>query len=279
MTRLATVFITLLLLLASPARAENSYTFGVLPQRTPQLTAQYWNPILAYVSSKAGVRLDLVTRKNAVEYSQAEARGEFDFTYNNHIFAPDHEQAHYRVLARPAGEPIHGQIVVAASSPLRTLEDLRGQEVGFPSKAAFVAYAVPMVALAKAGIPVKPVFGGNQEGVMAQLRAGAIQAAAVNARVMAEYAAREQFSYRALWTSEPFLDIPIAAHPRVPPAVVEAVREALVGMAKDPEGLRILEASARLVGMRPPYGFVPARDADYANQREVYRRLWQLEGR
>jgi phosphonate transport system substrate-binding protein len=276
MTRL---LILLLGLLPCASGAAGTHTFGVLPQRTPQLTAQYWNPILAYVSSKAGVRLDLVTRKNAVEYSQAEARGEFDFTYNNHIFAPDHEQAHYRVLARPAGEPIHGQIVVATASPLRTLEDLRGREVGFPSKAAFVAYAVPMVALAKAGIPVKPVFGGNQEGVMAQLRAGTIQAAAVNARVMAEYAAREQFPYLALWTSEPFLDIPIAAHPRVPPAVVEAVREALVGMAKDPEGLRILEASARLVGMRPPYGFVPARDGEYANQREVYRRLWQLEGR
>jgi phosphonate transport system substrate-binding protein len=266
------------LLIAGSAWGQ-TYTFGVVPQRNPVLTAQYWNPILAYVGRKAGVTLELATRRDSLEYSAAEARGEFDFVYNNHIFAPSHAAAGYRVIARPAGEAIHGQIVVAAASPFRSLAELDGKEVGFPNRNGFTGYAAPMATLYEAGVKVKPVFAGHQEGVMAQLKAGQIAAAAVNSRVMKEYAAREGFRYRALWTSDPFLDVPIAVHPRVPAHVAQAVQAALITMSSDPEGRQILEASARVIQQKPPYGFVAARDAEYANQRAVYRLLWKAEGR
>lgn len=268
----------LLLAVMVSARAE-TYSFGILPQRSAVLTAQYWNPILGYVENKTGVRLELGTRKTSQEYSEAEARGEFDFVYNNHIFAPSHAAAAYHVIARTAGKPIHSQIVVPHASPLRSLRELGGREIGFPNKNGFTGYAAPMSALIRAGISVKPVFGGNQEGVMAQLRSGTIPAAGVNSRVMQEYAAREDFSYRALWTSEPYFDLPIAAHPRLPATVVKAVRDALVGMAADPEGREILATSAAVIKQEPPWGFVAAQDAAYRNQREVYRIIWKKEAR
>lgn len=267
-----------LLLLSLGAWAQ-TYTFGVLPQRSPTLTAQYWNPILEYAGRKAGVRLELATRRTAQDYSAAEARGEFDFVYNNHLFAPSHAAAGYRVFARMAGPPISGQIVVAADSPLNSLQALAGREVGFPSRAAFVAYAVPMAELARQNITVTPVFGGNQEGIMAQLRAGAIAAAGVNSRVMKEYGAREGFAYRVLWNSEPHHDLPVAAHPRVAEKVVAAVRQALLDMAADAEGQAILKTSANLIKQAPPHGFVAARDDEYLAQREIYRLIAKLEAR
>ncbi len=259
--------------------AAQSYSFGVLPQRSAVLTAQYWNPILAYVGSKSGVTLELVTRKTAQDYSAAEARGEFDFVYSNHIFAPSHAAAAYRVMARMAGAPIYGQIVVPQDSPLRWLHELQGKQVGFPNNNAFVGYMAPMAALIQAGMTVKPVFGGNQEGIMAQLRAGAIPAASVNSRVLQEYAAREGFQHRVLWNSEPYLNLPVAAHPRVPATVVNAVRAALIGMAADAPGLKILQASAAVIKQNAPWGFVAAQDGAYQNQREVYRIIWTKEGR
>lgn len=271
----------LLLALAASALAQApTYSFGVLPQRTAVLTAQYWNPILDYAGRKAGVTLQLATRRSSQEYSEAEARGEFDFVYNNHIFAPSHAAAAaYRVIARMAGKPIQSQIVVPEASPLHSLKELDGREVGFPNRNGFTGYAAPMSALVLAGVTVKPVFGGNQEGVMAQLRAGTIPAAGVNSRVMHEYAARENFKYRALWTSEDYLDLPVASHPRVPVQVAQAVQEALVGMAADAEGRKILAASAAVIKQEPPWGFVKAQDADYRNQGEVYRTIWKAEGR
>lgn len=276
MKRFAAMLLSLSL--ALPAWAQ-TYSFGVLPHRNAVLTAQYWNPILDYVGRKSGVTLELGTRKTSQEYSDAEARGEFDFVYNNHIFAPSHAAAAYRVIARPAGEPIRSLIVVPESSPLQSLRDLEGKEIGFPNKNGFTGYAAPMSALIHAGVTATPVFGGNQEGVMAQLASGAIPAAGVNSRVMREYAARENFKYRTLWISEEFLDLPVAAHPRVPAPVARAVRDALTGMAADEEGLKILKASAAVVKQEPPLGFVPANDAEYRNQREVYRIIWKKEGR
>lgn len=248
-----------------------TYSFGVLPHRSAVLTAQYWNPILDYVGRKSGITLELGTRKTSQEYSEVEARGEFDFVYNNHIFAPSHAAAAYRVIARMVGQPIHGQIVVPESSPIHTLHGLEGSEIGFPNKNGFTGYTVPMSALLRAGVTVKPVFGGNQEGVMAQLRSGAVLAAGVNSKVMQEYAAREHFKYRAIWTSGDYLDLPVAVHPRVPTPAVKAVQAALTGMAADEEGLKILRASAAIIKQEPPLGFVQAQDDEYQNQRAAYR--------
>ena len=269
----------LLVLTGTPLASAQTYSFGVVPVRNALLTAKYWNPILDYVGKKCDVTLEFVTRKSSLEYSEAEARGEFDFVYNNHIFAPSHAAAGYHVIAHPAGEPLYSQIVVPDNSAIRSLHELEGKELGAPNKNGFAGYAAPMSALIKARVTVTPIFGGNQEGVMAQLRSGAIPAAGVNSRVLKEYAARENFKYRVLWTSEPFLEIPVAANSRVPAPVVAAVRKALTSMAHDPDGLKILKESAAVIGQDPPFGFVEAKDEDYQNQREVYRVIWKAEGR
>lgn len=270
---------SLLFLLFTSTTWAQAWTFGMSPFRSPQLTAQYWNPILEYVEKKNGVRLELVTTRTGQEASDRGARGEFDFIWDNHIFEPTHAAAGYKVIARPVGDPIRGQIIVAENSPIRSLQELEGKEMGVSSKAAFVGYAVTMSELYRRNIHVKPVVAGTMEGVMAQVRAGELPAGSVNSKILAAYAAREGFKYRTLWVSEPYLDVPIAAHPRVPQRVVDAVRQAFIDMAKDPEGLKILQASAGLVKMEPPYGFLPANDAEYDNQREIYRQIWKIEGR
>lgn len=262
----------LLMLFSQSAHAdEKAYSFGVLNQRSIILTAQYWNPILRYLSERSGVPLQLKMGKTAPETSAMTGRGEFDFLYSNHIFTPANQPAGYRVIARPIEAAIRGEIVTLADSSVHDIKDLDGREVGFPSPAAFVGYAVPMNALLQAGVSVKAVFAGNQEGIMGQLKAGRVVAAGVNSELMEDFAKREGFRYRVLWASESYLNLPISAHPSVPQEKARAVREALLGMAKDPVGLKILEASAALVKQDPPYGYVAADDKDYENYLKYYR--------
>lgn len=259
------------LALSPPAgHAAQPLQFGVVTQRSALLTASYWNPILAWVSAKSGVALELKLNRSGTEHSAMVGRGEFDFVYTNHNFKPDNDATGYRVIAKPRGAGIRGEIVVLADSPVRDLWGLRGRAVAFPHAAAFVGYQVTMQGLARAAVTVTPVFGGNQEGAMGQLKAGRAEAASVNSQVMRDYAQRENLRYRVLWRSEEFPDIPVSVHPRVPQRETEAVRAALIGMADDPEGARILAASAGLVKERPPYGFEAATDADYAGVRRVY---------
>jgi phosphonate transport system substrate-binding protein len=257
--------------------AGKAYSFGVVNQRSPVLHAQFWNPILRYVSSNSGVALQLKLAKTAPDHSAMIGRGEFDFIYSNHNFTPANELVGYRVIARPVAAAITGQIVVPAGSPVQVLSQLDGKEVAFPSRAAFVGYYVPMDALLRAGIHVLPMFAGNQEGAMGQLKSGRVRAVAVNSQVMRDYGERERFAYRVIWSSEPFLNIPISAHPSVPPDKVRAVRAALVGMAQDPEGADILAASAGLIKQEPPHGFVAAGDRDFENYRRFFRNALMKE--
>lgn len=253
-----------------PAAAQ-TYSFGVLSQRSAVLTAQYWNPILDYVKGKTGVELSLKIARTAPESNDATERGEYDFVYSNTIFLPKMAKANYQVILRPRGDAITGQIVTLADSPIQNLQDLAGREVGFPSLAAFVGYAVPMDQLLRQGIQVTPVFGGNQEGIMGQLKTGRVVAAGVNSQVMKAFSNREDLPYRVLWESVAYNNLPIAVHPRVATAVANAVKTAIDGMDDDPTGARVLETTAQVIGQKAPYGFQASSPQDYSNYTEFYR--------
>jgi len=257
--------------LSGPAVAE-TYSFGVLSQRSAVLTAQFWNPILDYVRNKTGVELLLKVSRTAPESNEATERGEYDFVYSTTIFQPKMAQANYQVILRPREEAISGQLVTLEDSPIRKLRDLEGKTVGFPSLAAFVGYAVPMDQLLRENVAVVPVFGGNQEGIMGQLKTGRVIAAGVNNQVMKAFAQRENIKYRVLWESVPYHNLPIAVHPRVPKAVANAVRSAIDGMENDPEGMRILESTAQIIGQKPPYGFLASSQDDYRAYIEFYKK-------
>jgi phosphonate transport system substrate-binding protein len=256
---------------APGASAQQAYSFNVLNQRSIALTAQYWNPILIYVSRKSGVPLELKLAKTAQEGNAIAEKHGFDFLYTNHFFTPERDRLGYRVIARPAGPGIRSQLVVPEDSPIQTLQDLQGKDVGFVSRDGFTGYWLPLDALLRAKVNVNVIFTGNQEASSAQLRVNKIAAAAVNSSVMARYARRESFAYRALWTSEIYQDLCIMANPKVPADKVAAVRAALVNMAKDPEGRQVLEAGAELLKSTGELGFVAAENRDYDNYRKFYR--------
>jgi phosphonate transport system substrate-binding protein len=197
--------------------------------------------------------------------------GKYDFLYTNHFFTPDRDRLGYKVIARPAGPGIRSQIVVPMDSPIRSLEDLDGKEVAFVTPDGFTGYWLPMDALLKAKVNVKVVFAGNQEASSAQLKINKVAAAGVNSSIMARYARRESFEYRALWTSDIYQDLCIMANPKVPEDKVTAVKAAFIDMVKDPEGRRILEAGADLLKSNGELGFVGAENRDYDNYRKFYR--------
>ncbi len=253
------------------AQAKKSYTFYVLNQRSVALTAQYWNPILTYVSRKSGVPVELKLAKTAQEGNAIAEKGGYDFQYTNHFFTPDRDRLGWKVIARPAGPGIRSQIVVPEDSPIQTLHDLNGKDVGFVTPDGFTGYWLPYDALLRAKVKVNVVFTGNQEASSAQLRVNKIAAAGVNSSVMARYGRRESFAYRALWTSEVYQDLCILATPKVPADKVAAVRAALIGMVNDAEGRKVLEAGAELLKSTGELGFVAADDRDYDNYRRFYK--------
>ena len=244
---------------------ERILSFGVLNQQSPARTAQRWNPILKYLSDATGLRFQLKMGPTVRETDAMMGRGEFDLVFTNHNFAKEYDGL-YKVIARWSGKPIYGAIAVPADSPVKTIKDLAGKRVAFPSREAFAAYAVPMVALRAAKVKVEEVLAGNQEGALAQLRARQVDAVAVNSRYLTQYAAQNTMPYREVFSSEGYAELPVIAHPRLPRAEVEAIQRALLAMKTDPKAAEALEASGAP-------GFDPATERDYDNARAIYRRM------
>ncbi|HKA61158.1 MAG TPA: phosphate/phosphite/phosphonate ABC transporter substrate-binding protein [Methylomirabilota bacterium] len=265
----ALIALPALVLLAGAGGAQQTpLTFGVLNQQSPALTAERWNPILHYVSVRSGVPLQLKMGRTVQETDAMMGRGEFDFVFTNHNFQSEFNSVGFKVIARWAGEPIRAVIAVPADSSISHLRELEGKRVSFPSTDAFVAYAVPVVALKHAGVRVEQVFGGNQEGTLAQLKAKRVEAGAVNSRFLAQYAEREQVQFREIFVSEGFPDLAVIAHPRVPSATVERVRRALLRMGRDPHAAPVLTLAKFK-------GFEPAGNRDYDGVRRIYRLIGQ----
>jgi phosphonate transport system substrate-binding protein len=248
---------------ASPAQ-QAPLVFGVLNQQSPALTAERWSPILHYVSSASGVPLRFRMGATVNETDAIMGRGEFDFIFTNHNFQPEYDSIGYRVIARWGGDAIRCVVAVAPNSQITGLSQLVGKRVAFPSRDAFLGYAVPLVALKKAGVRVEEVFAGNQDGAMAQLKSRRVDAAAVNSRFLAQYSEREGVGFRGIFTSEPYPELAVVAHRRLPRPVVEKVRQALLAMKTDPLAGPVLEQA------KSP-GFEPATDREYDGVRRVYR--------
>ena len=258
--------VSLSVIAATAAAQPRPLVFGVLNQQSPVLTAERWNPILHYLSTVSGVPLTLRMGPTVEDTDAMMGRGEMDLMFTNHNFQPEFDGVGYRVIARWAGDPIRCVIAVPVDSAITTLKGLEGMRVAFPSRDAFVAYAVPKLAFKQAGVKVQEVFGANQEGVLSQLKARRVDAGAVNSRFLAQYAEREGVRFREVFVSDGYPDLAVIVHPRVPAPVVERVRRALLEMKSDPAAASVLERARS-------QGFVAATDRDYDGVRRVYRQI------
>src|SRR3989440_12260089 len=137
--RAATILAVAVAMHSPGVAGQQAYSFYVLNQRSVALTAQYWNPILTYVSKKSGVPLELKLAKTAKEGNTIAEMGKYDFLYTNHFFTPERDRLGYKVIARPARPGIRSQIVVPGDSPMQTLQDLNRQEVAFYAQDAFAS--------------------------------------------------------------------------------------------------------------------------------------------
>ena len=248
-----------------------SYTFSPVNQYDINLTASYWNPIIAYVSEKSGVKLNLKIGRTSADTTSFVLTREVEFVFTNHLFSPEREQLGWKVFGRRQTPALQGQIVVPEDSPITDLTQLKGQEVAFAGPEAFIVYKVPYAHLLSKGINVKVVFGGNQNAAFAQLFSGKVIAAGANSQLVEGYARREGKKFRVLWSSEPFLDLALMASGKVPDKDVKAVAAAFFEMSKDPRGREILSRASKEVGLPNDAYFIPASGADYAPYRRFYQ--------
>jgi phosphonate transport system substrate-binding protein len=258
---------------ASPAWAQDggAYRFSPVNQYGINLTAAYWNPVIAYVSEKSGVNLQLKIGRTSADTTAYVLAQEVEFIFSNHLFSPDREPLGWKVFGRRLTPPVRGQIIVPADSPVTDIAQLAGKEVAVPGPEALVAYKMAAAQLMNRKIDAKIVFGGNMDGALAQMFSGKVAAAGVNSQLAEGYAKREGKAFRVLWSSAPLNDLALMASAKVPDKVRSAVARAFIGMHDDPAGRAVLQRASEQVGLNAEAYFVPSDIGDYAAYREFYR--------
>ncbi|MCV2349995.1 phosphate/phosphite/phosphonate ABC transporter substrate-binding protein [Paucibacter sp. Y2R2-4] len=259
-------------LMTHKAQAEEVvYRFSPVNQANIALTADYWNPIIAYVSERSGVKLGLKIGRTSADTTSYVLAQEVEFVFSNHLFSPEREKLGWKVFGRRLTPPIHGQIIVPGDSAITDLSQLAGKDIVYPGPEALVSYKFPYANLLNKKIDTKVVFAGNADGALAQLFSGKASAAGVNSQLAENYGRREGKKFRVLWSSEPLHDLALMASAKVPAKDVQAVAKAFAGMHKDPKGKAILAEVSKHVGLTDEAYFILSDGSEY----DPYRRFYQ----
>lgn len=167
--RLLTVISAALLgtsFLGMPAAATQPLSFGVVPQQSASRLARIWVPFINEVGQRSGVPLRFATAKDIPTFESCLASGSFDIAYMNPLhYIVFHDSAGYVALARQSGKQLKGILVVRRDSKVKTLADLAGQQLAFPSPAAFGASVLPRAELNGQRIRFEPVYVKSHDSV------------------------------------------------------------------------------------------------------------------
>lgn len=244
------------------AEAADAYSFAVVPQFDQRKLFTIWKPIVENVSKRTGIQLNLVATLTVPEFERELSKGSFDFVYANpyHVLREESRQGYIPLIRDKI--PLRGILVVAKDSSFKTPADLDGQQMAIPSFNALGASLLLRADLAQLfKVKVNPVNVKTHSSVYLYVANGLIPAGGGVEKTLQEQEPAVRDLLRVLYTTREMPSHPIAAHPRVPPKVQQAVRQAILALNDSEEGRKLLREV-------PIQAAIPASMKDYAPMRD-----------
>ncbi len=218
-------------------------TVGIAPQRSTAELARLWSPILAYASKKADIKLKFATAPDAKTFKKRLAEGRYDIAYMDpYQYTIASQTPGYVAFAREHAKKGRGVVVVHKDSPIKSLAELGGQNLAFPSRSAFSESVMPRAMLAEENIAYNSEFGSSQDSIYLCVSHGIFAAGGGDLETLDNISPNIRKNLRVLWSSEGDMPYAIAAHPRTPADTVRKIQQILVGMTDDPNAKSLLDA-------------------------------------
>jgi phosphonate transport system substrate-binding protein len=260
--RLACLLLAALAAAPLPARggearaqpAGERLVIGLIPEMNLFKQKARFKLLGEYVSRKVGVPVEfriLSRYGNIVDSFQSERMdGAFFGSFTGALAI---EKLGVVPLARPVNldglSTYHGHLFVRRDSPFRSIADLRGRRMAFVDRATTAGYVFPLALLRENGLGGGPAFfgeswftGSHDAAIHAVLEGKADAGVAKHSIYDRLRAAdpRVDRELRILAESPPVPSNGLCVRPGLPPALVEKLQRALLGLDKDPEGAVVL---------------------------------------
>jgi len=218
------------------------YTFDVVPQFPAAKIYTTWSPLLQRIGQDAGLCFDLRVSASIPEFEQKFLKGESDFVFLNPYHAVlAYQKKKYQPLLADAQDLLTGILVVRSDNPIKNLHDLKGKNITFPAPNSFAASLLIRAELAKQKIDINSVFVKTHSNVYRSvINKDALAGGGVNNTLDNEaHEVRQQL--RVLYETPAYTPHPVATHPTVTSEVRDRFFKAMVKLAQDEEGQKLLD--------------------------------------
>lgn len=214
---------------------------AVVPQLTPVEMYRNWQPLVEALE-QAGLPCELIIHPSIAMFEREFEQGTADVVFLNPYHMVMANRAHgYLPLLRDE-RPLEGLLLVLRDSPVQRVEDLQGQRISFPAPNALGASLYVRAMLARKGVAFDAHYASNHRNAIRQVLAGDSASAGVVRATYEMEPPEVSQAMRVLYATPAIAPHPLAAHPRVPVAVRQALTRTLLAFAREPQRLPMLTA-------------------------------------
>lgn len=187
---------------------EKPLIFGVAPQDSPARLAGKWSGFVRHVAQALDRPVRFATAKDSASFLKRLKDGRYDAAYADpytvSLLQGRYEPVAKQVVSTDAGaSQDYGVVVVRHDSAKQTLQDLAGEEIGFPGLYDFSASILPRAHMAAGGVNHTPVWMRNDRSVLIAVTRGVIPAGAAEISALRSLPERMKQDLRVIWTTQP----------------------------------------------------------------------------
>uniref|UniRef100_C6E926 Periplasmic binding protein-related protein n=1 Tax=Geobacter sp. (strain M21) TaxID=443144 RepID=C6E926_GEOSM len=244
--RTCCIAFAIFLLFALPALAaepeRRSYTLAVVPNQPAITLHKNWTPFVQYLSKQLGVEIELKLYDKIDVFLPETQKGAADFIYSApNMFYLAYRNQKYVPLVR-SSHPLRGKVFVRKDSPYLKVSDLKGKTIASVGPRSICSVITRHALLTGQGaIDYNSSFSGSTINVAKSVLLGKVDAGVTLDTSVINDAPEMLSEFRIILRTEKIAPHPLAAHPRVPKKLQDAVTRAVLALDQSEEGRRILK--------------------------------------
>ena len=284
MKRTALLITAVFLMLSLPfsavaeAKEKKVVYFSAITLYHPFVMYQKYQPLMNYLTKTTPYTFELKLNKDYKKVVELLDRKEAQLALlGGATYVLAKTKSNIRPILKPLGPdgtPFYRCAFVtrADNASINNLSDLRGKSVAFPSSLSTSGFLLPVYCLyTKAGISLTDLERYQNfryhDMVAREVLRGSFDAGAVIDVVASQYKSQ---GMKTIWLSEPIPGLPLVARVDEDPALIKAVKEALLALDyRNPVHRAIMSKWDEELH----YGFTAASDKDYDGIRQAIKFL------
>jgi len=262
----------------SEAREKKVVYFSAITLYHPFVMYQKYQPLMDYLTNNTPYTFELKLNKDYRKVVELLDRKEAQLALlGGATYVLAKKKSNIAPILKPLGPdgtPFYRCAFVTRTdyASINKLSDLRGRSIAFPSSLSTSGFLIPVYCLyTKAGITLTDLESYRNfryhDVVAQEVLRGSFDAGAVIDVVAERYKSQ---GMKTIWLSEPIPSLPLVARADEDPALIKAVKKALLALDyRNPEHRAIMSRWDEELH----YGFTVASDKDYDGIRKAMKFL------